>query len=230
MTIPLRISVPVSISVAFIGAILAFLGVPNEQVVPANYPNVMFVAHTEDGPGEVVPYRFDGVALPPVSTDHMPGLYQHMMWFWHDRVEKFKGFSEAGQLRVWECIMFCRPLNDTGRSQLYLIHAPPDPDNKKALHQWWITEMTPRNPETPILYARTKGRKDLAIATAPWVEPDQTRTKPKPVPIVLYSLWDVLWPGIYEPNPVKWAAWVLFVIAVPLWFYKLCKDDDFDTD
>lgn len=76
--------------------------------------------------------------------------------------------------------------------------------------------------ETPVLYGRTKGRKELEIG-APWVEADRSRTKPKALPIVISSIWEILWPGV---SPAKWGGWTAVVSALAFFVYKLFKDDD----
>lgn len=66
---------------------------------------VLFVWPTADEV-EVVPLRFDNVTLAPVKTGHLPGIYQHDLFFYHDRVDKFELFEERHNLRVWECMMY----------------------------------------------------------------------------------------------------------------------------
>lgn len=121
---------------------------------------------------------------------------------------------------------FCHPLNATSRGNVYLIHSAPHREKPKSTHQWWLVEMRERDTETPVIYARTKGRKNLQIDGVPWVEPDTSRTKPKVLNLQLFSIWDVLWPGLREPHFVKWGAWVAFIAAAVAYLYKLCKDDD----
>lgn len=81
------------------------------------------------------------------------------------------------------------------------------------------------NEETPLLYARTKGRKSFQI-DAPWVEASKNVEKPRAVPVLVYSIWDVLWPGLKEPNFVKWALWVVWFAVFGGVFWKWLQDDD----
>ena len=159
----------------------------------------MFIRHTA-AEAEVVPIRVtDSQPLPPVSTGHLSGLYQHDLFFYHDRFSALQKFAgDGGHFRVWECVAFCKPLGGE-KSKLYLMHrAPPEDeeDPKQRKHIWYLVEMTERDTETPLLYARTKKKGKLQI-DADWVDTDPNFT-PKKMPIALFSIWDLTWPNRWE--------------------------------
>merc|ERR1739845_48754 len=100
-------------------------------------------------------------------------------------------------------------------------------DGKPRLHQWWLVEMRDNDKETPILYGRTKGRKNWEI-TAPWVEPDMSRKKPQNLPLQVYSIWNVMNPGI-TPETLrieKWLSWVAAIAFLVVFVWKAFRDDD----
>jgi len=220
MALPTKVVASLSVFAAFFSIILAWLAVPNEQAFPLRYPNILFVWPTGD-PVDVSPVRYDGIALPKLSTSMLPGVYQHNLFFYHDRVDKFEPLEQRQNLRAWECLMFCKPQLPYP-SQLYLIHANPNPEVKKSVHQWWLVEMKELDKETPVVLARTKGRKDFSL-DAPWVEPDQTRTKSQALRLMVFSIWDVLWPG---QDAIKWVSWVAFIGFWVLIIHKWWQDDD----
>jgi len=253
MAIPFKLLFPVSTLVAFVGVLLAYLAVPNEQSFPMNYPNVMFVSHrdlTEKGSAvtDVVPVRYDNVTLGSETLEHLSGLYQFEFFFYHDRFAAFEKYTKGGPMRIWECAMFCKPKRGPN-SRLFLVHrAPPghvsgwragdmhrepsdyeddvDEDGKRkpGHHIWYLVEMNERDTDTPIIYARTKMRKKLEISGVPWVEPDSSRSKPVELPIQLYSIWDILRPD----NPPVITGWVITLIGLGVFMYFACKSDDED--
>lgn len=150
-------------------------------------------------------------------------------FFWHDRHKAFTDFiagdEEGGRQRIWACIYGCTP-SLPEPSQLFLIHKIPDPegDAKTRHHVWYIVEMSERDTETPIIYARTKLRRKLQIVGVPWVEPDTSRNTPQVLPLEIFSIWNVLYPN----KPEIIVGWLVVMSGVVGFLYKLCKDDDDD--
>ncbi|CAD7936415.1 unnamed protein product [Amoebophrya sp. A25] len=233
MGLPLKTTASVGAVVALVAIVVGFFGVPPEPQIPPKYPNVFFVeaGRGEDADKTVSPLRFDGQTMPPVTMSHLSGVYQNAMFFWHDRLDKYPAFNDRSYLHVFECIAFCRALNETEGSNVYLIYK--EPQEKKDMHMWYAVEMTPMDPETPLIYARTKGRKDLRLVSEilPWVDPNPEFKKPKTLPIAMYSIWDILWPGVFEPNPIKWILHIIWIVAGVMFLRKYCEeneDDDYD--
>merc|ERR1712087_509050 len=168
------------------------------------------------------PISFDNSTMPTVAASDatsLNGLYQFDPLFYHKSFDRLIPWEDRGKCTIWECTMFCSPLNKTGVGlKLALVHLEQSP--KKNL--WYLLEMHDEDANSPIIFARSKFRK-VETYRSPWVTvtPGGKQT-PKDLPAVhLISAWD----AFRFDTPLKWGVTVVVILAAVLWWRSRDKDD-----
>merc|ERR1719265_1027658 len=150
---------------------------------------------------EIDPVSFDNNTLPKLTASEaagLGGLYQYDPLFYHKTFDRFV---------PWEDV------------KLALIHMGQE---KKYL--WYLVEMNQDDVNSPIIYARSKFRRQ-ATYRSPWtsVTPGGL-VKARELPSMhLITAWD----AFRFDTPVKWGASAAIVILTGLW-WKFGRDTDDD--
>lgn len=199
--------------------VLMWMVVPIEQTLGSTFPNVLVVSGL--GKDLIEPVSFDNISLGALTESEAIGLngfYQFDFRFYHKTMDRFIPWEDRHKAIVWSCTLFCRPINATQRrDQAVLIHYSPDP--KK--HLWYLTELREDDANSPIIFARSKYRKQHTYRS-PWltVTPGG-EVKPRDLPDVhLLSAWDMF----RFDTPLKWGVTVTLVLLAGLWY--MCRRDD----
>jgi len=140
--------------------------------------------------------------------------------FYHKSFDRFIPWEERGKATIFSCTLFCSPVNKTGQNvMLALVHMSHDP--KK--HMWYLIEMQDEDANSPVLYARTKFRKQINYRV-PWVTVTPGgEIKPKDLPDAhIFSAWD----AFRFDTPLKWACTVLILGGTVAFFKFYGSDDD----
>merc|ERR1712232_25873 len=162
------------------------------------------------GDQAIDPISFDNNGLPTISTaesSSLNGWDQFEPLFYHKSFDRFIPWEERHKCTVWECTMFCGPMNKTGSGvKLALVHFTQAA--KKNL--WYLVEMHDDDANSPIIIARSKFRKTETYRS-PWVTVTPGgEHKPKDLPNVrLASAWDLF----RFDTPLKWAVTVAMILA-----------------
>merc|ERR1712222_202727 len=91
--------------------------------------------------GGIDPISHDNATLPTLESSQVSrfnGFYQFDPLFYHKSFDRLIPWEDRGKATIWECTMFCSPLNKTGVGmKLALVHMEQAP--KKNL--WYLLEM-----------------------------------------------------------------------------------------
>lgn len=186
--------------------------VPTEQSLDAHFPNVVMLRGF--GSDTIEPISFDNNSLPVLEksdASYLNGIYQFDPLFYHKTLDRFIPWEERDKTSVWECTLFCSPMNRTSDVKLALVHT--SPDGKK--HLWYLLEFRDGDANSPIIYARSKYRK-APTYRCPWmtVTPGG-EIKPRDLPDVhLISAWD----AFRFDTPLKWAVTAVLVAGTVAWW------------
>lgn len=200
--------------------VLMWMVVPTEQSLYAHFPNVVILRGF--GYESIEPISFDNNSLPVLDKSQVAslnGLYQFDPLFYHKSFDRFIPWDDRYKVTVWDCVMFCSPMNRSGGDvRLALIHTSVDP--KK--HLWYLLEMHDDDANSPYVYARSKFRKTETYRS-PWmtVTPGG-EIKPRDLKEVhLITAWD----AFRFDTPLKWGVTVALILGVAIW-WKVRKDKD----
>mmetsp|Transcript_62333 Transcript_62333/g.115701 ORF Transcript_62333/g.115701 Transcript_62333/m.115701 type:complete len:221 (-) Transcript_62333:59-721(-) len=201
--------------------VLMYLVVPTEQALLVNFPNVVFL--TGFGQEKLEPISFDNNTLdelPPGEVRKLNGVFQFDPLYYHKTLDRFIPWEDRDKVSVWDCTLFCSPLNTTDKqNKLSLVHYSPDP--KKNL--WYLIELRNDDVNSPIIYGRTKYRKQPTYR-APWTTVTAGgEIKPQELPdVYIFTAWD----AFRFDTPVKWGTTVALVLGVIYWYKYIFKSDD----
>mmetsp|Transcript_18576 Transcript_18576/g.38643 ORF Transcript_18576/g.38643 Transcript_18576/m.38643 type:complete len:218 (+) Transcript_18576:24-677(+) len=199
--------------------VLMWAVVPTEQSLDAHFPNVLLLRGF--GYDKVDPISFDNTTLPSLETHeaaNLNGVYQFDPLFYHKTLDRFIPWEDRERITMFECTMFCSPMNRTSDVRLALAHT--SPDGKK--HLWYLLELRDDDANSPIIYARSKFRKSQTYR-CPWmtVTPGG-EIKPRDLPEVhIITAWD----AFRFDTPLKWAVTVA-LIGVGTYFWRSRKEWD----
>lgn len=207
-----------TITIAF-ALLTMWMMVPTEQTLTAQFPNVVILRGF--GTEGIEPISFDNNTLPAVDATEaaqLNGLFQFNPLFYHKTMDRFIPWEERDKAMVWECTMFCNALNRTdNQARLALVHT--SPDERKNL--WYLLELHDEDANSPMIYARSKFRKEPTYR-GPWmtVTPGG-EIKPRDLKDVhLITAWD----AFRFDTPLKWGVTVALVAGTALvWWAR--RDD-----
>lgn len=200
--------------------VLVWLIVPTEQTLDAKFPNVVFL--TGFGAEAIEPISFDNNSLPTVDAAqaaYLSGLFQYDPLFYHKSLDRFIAWEDREKAMLWSCTMFCSPVNTSARdARLALVHM--SPDRKKNL--WYLIEMRDDDANSPIIYARSKFRKEPTYRS-PWmtVTPGGEMKPQDLKDVYMYTAWD----AFRFDTPLKWGVTATLVIGSAA-IFKFGRDSD----
>mmetsp|Transcript_26134 Transcript_26134/g.60948 ORF Transcript_26134/g.60948 Transcript_26134/m.60948 type:complete len:220 (-) Transcript_26134:85-744(-) len=200
--------------------VLMYLMVPTEQTLLANFPNVVFL--TGFGSESLEPISFDNNTLDvlPPGDIKFNGVYQFDPLYYHKTLDRFIPWEDRDKVSVWDCTMFCSPVNTTDKqNKLSLVHY--SMDAKK--HMWYLLELRNDDVNSPIIYGRTKYRKQ-ATYRVPWMTVTAGgENKPRELPdVYIFTAWD----AFRFDTPMKWITAVALVLGIAYWYKYILKGDD----
>ena len=182
----------------------------------------MFFGSGGFGGEPIEPISFDNNTLDTVSAEDatwLNGLYQYEPLFWHKTFDRFIPWEERNKVDgIWSCVLFCSPMNTSDKTnRLSLVHMKPD----KKKHLFYLLEFRNEDVNSPIVYARSKFRKERTYRT-PFVTVTaggQTQSRNLP-DVYLTSAWAAL----RFDTPLKWGVTVFLVVGTVLW-WRSNRDD-----
>mmetsp|Transcript_134947 Transcript_134947/g.234621 ORF Transcript_134947/g.234621 Transcript_134947/m.234621 type:complete len:219 (+) Transcript_134947:228-884(+) len=200
--------------------VLVYMIVPTEQTLDAKFPNVVILRGL--GTEAIDPISFDNNTLPTLEASEaskLGGLFQFDPMFYHKTLDRFIPWEERHTVTAFECTLFCSPLNRSSRDvRLALIHT--SPAEKK--HLWYLIELRDDDVNSPIIYARSKFRKEITYRS-PWmtVTPGG-QIKPRDLKDVhIVTAWD----AFRFDTPLKWGVTVTLVASTVVFFKMRASDD-----
>mmetsp|Transcript_93766 Transcript_93766/g.265163 ORF Transcript_93766/g.265163 Transcript_93766/m.265163 type:complete len:222 (-) Transcript_93766:69-734(-) len=194
--------------------ILMWSVVPTEQTLDAHFPNVLMLRGF--GSETIDPISFDNNSLPTLEiadVARLNGVYQFDPLFYHKSLDRFIPWEDREKTSIWECTMFCGPVNKTRDADVRLALVHTQPAEKKNL--FYLLEMRDGDANSPIIYARSKFRKSETYRS-PWmtVTPGG-EVKPKDLKEVhIISAWD----AFRFDTPLKWAVTVVLIVGSVLFW------------
>jgi len=183
------------------------------------FPNVVFVTGASQ---EFEAVTHDDMAMPPVDISGLRGMFQHDPLYFHKTLERFIDWENRPKLTIWKCIIWCSPPH--GGDEVILIHYE---ENEKK-NQFYLVELADVA-NSPIIFARTKFRKEITFNTdfVSMKEPKNKKEKPK---VLTDFKMSTLWHVLYFDSTEKIVAMVCVLLANLIWFYLYRKSDDEDDD
>lgn len=202
------------------------------------FPNVMMV--WGDANQEVVPVGGKDNTTYPLTNigNHVRGLYQYDHFYYHKKMNDFIEWEHRHRARVWVCTLMCSTRLDPdedGSNAMLLINY----SISKTQNNWWLLEVKeddkPKQQKAgeaivpgeegepnpaPLLYARTKNRKRAKLS-APFVEPDRQRAKPKELEIYLVHGW-----MLFDSIPKAAVTLVVLIGSLVYSCKRFCKSED----
>mmetsp|Transcript_78286 Transcript_78286/g.209271 ORF Transcript_78286/g.209271 Transcript_78286/m.209271 type:complete len:223 (+) Transcript_78286:46-714(+) len=197
--------------------------VPTDQTFENMFPNVIFMHGW--GNMAIEPVAADNSTLPELPAEKMSalnGLYGHEMMFYHKTMDRFIPWEDRSKYRVWSCSVLCSPPSGTPGSSVALVLYSQNPKR----HVWYVVELNDEDANSPVVYGRTKFRKNPHY-DVPWVtHTPGDAVKPKNMDGVFIT---ISWSLFKMDTPEKWttAACLLLGTVASAW---ACRRSMFDDD
>eukprot|EP00931_Biecheleriopsis_adriatica_P067367 TRINITY_DN4151_c0_g1_i1.p1 TRINITY_DN4151_c0_g1~~TRINITY_DN4151_c0_g1_i1.p1 ORF type:complete len:240 (+),score=58.92 TRINITY_DN4151_c0_g1_i1:59-721(+) len=208
-------------SVAIVCVIIfMWMAVPTEQTLDLKFPNVVILRGM--GNDGLDPISFDNNSLPEIKAEeaaNFNGIYQFDPLFYHKSFDRFIPWEERHKAMVFDCTMGCSAHNTTATEvKLALVHA--SLDGKR--YCWYLVEFRDEDANSPIIYARTKLRKNPEYRV-PWltVTPGGDIKPRDLLDAHIITAWDAL----RFDTPLKWGVTAAIVGMIALWCKTKEKDD-----